>query len=232
MGGRGATSTAAGSSFAKSLKSAGSSKEIATLLRDRYGIDVDASFDTLDKERASYIAEGISAVYEEFGSIPELRKLYAEKLPGGILGQTRTAIIGGELKSTIFMATSSKDYGNDSMDGVKGTIAHELGHVIAVHITNREYPNAYERAKAYNKNLVATSIMGEAVRNVKKTEYGKGKSAQELRRGISLYAGHYKGGNGNSEAMAEAVDDYVINGAKANPLSLETVKIIKRRLTG
>lgn len=213
------------------LRNAKTAAEIAEYLRKKHGVKVGASFEYLDLERARNVAYGVDELVDEFGKPEAFSKLTARAIPKGVLGTTLVEHDQyGMLSAIITMSTGSTDYGNDSMNGAKGTVAHEFGHVIVADLINRRYGDPYERVRAWNRNTVSTEIMQEAVRNVKKTEYGSGKSSQELRRGISRYAGHYKGGKGNDEALAEAVCDYIVNKGNANPLSAETVKILKREL--
>ena len=73
---------------------------------------------------------------------------------------------------------------------------------------------------AYNKCTEAQKIVGQACKNIKKTAYGKGKTNDWLKEQISRYAK-----DSPSETMAEAFNDAYVNGANANPLSLEIQKL-------
>ena len=233
MGGRGQSSTTHSSKTAgasASISTAKSSSEIADILRSKYSFQVDGSFESLETERARSIASGVDEVFSEFGEAPNLHMLKAGVLRARVLGVTSASMVNDNISSVITMATNSSDYGDSSMDGVKGTIAHELGHVLISNLINQQFSTRSEKVKAYNSHTLATKIMSKAIGNVKKTEYGKGKNAQQLRAGISAYAGYYKGGKGNNEALAEAVDDYIINRGNCNPLSQEAVKILKQEL--
>lgn len=114
----------------------------------------------------------------------------------------------------------------------KTITSHEYGHLIEGHIGRQRYAgNEYKRVQAWNNGTIATEIVGEAVRQTKRTEYGRGKSQRQLIDSMSLYAGtRSTAGNRNSEALADAVADYVANGANANPLSVAIYNSVSKRL--
>lgn len=91
--------------------------------------------------------------------------------------------------------------------------------------SNIFYEYAFERTIAWNECSEAKSIVNEAIKNIKKTEYGKGKKKADLIKGISQYAL-----DSDSETLAEAFQDVYANGKEANPLSLEIKKITKQRM--
>lgn len=81
----------------------------------------------------------------------------------------------------------------------------------------------YDFIKTYywNNCIEAKKIVSQAVKNVKKTpfgkdENGKAKKKTDLIKSISSYATE-----SNSETMAEAFADVYANGTEANPLSIE-----------
>ena len=72
----------------------------------------------------------------------------------------------------------------------------------------------------WNSGVVSGDIVSQAVKNIKKTEYGKGKKQADLMKAVSGYAATKKG-----ECFAEAFADVASNGENANPLSLEIKRL-------
>ena len=85
------------------------------------------------------------------------------------------------------------------------------------------YLRKYDRVDAWNKKYYSGKIISEAAANAKKTADGKGKLKAQLVSDVSRYAT-----TSTSEALAECVRDYYINKDKAQPLSREVWKILKR----
>lgn len=108
---------------------------------------------------------------------------------------------------------------------VRSIGAHEAAHGVEWAILTERFPKQEWRSH-FKYCTVASGIVYNAAEQVKNTEYGKGKSRAELIKSISGYAT-----SDDSEAMAEAFNDYIANGEKANPLSIaiykETVKQYK-----
>ena len=114
------------------------------------------------------------------------------------------------------------------------TVHHEFGHIIEATLIRKQLGNTgtlsvmewWDGHEMWRKSKIATQIIGEAARNVKKTPYGKGKVNDQLVLSVSRYAKQ----GGRSEALAECIADYMANGSNANPLSIEVANIVKRRL--
>ena len=105
--------------------------------------------------------------------------------------------------------------------------AHETGHAVEwlLIASNKAYQYDWQRTTAWNDCTEAKALVSQACKNIKKTEYGKGKRNFELISGISRYSQETA-----SETMAEAFADIYSNGKKANPLSQEIMKLTKEKL--
>ena len=105
--------------------------------------------------------------------------------------------------------------------------AHETGHAVEWLMiqSNKTYMYDWQRIEAWNKCTEAKGLVSQACKNIKKTEYGKGKKNFQLIVGVSRYAQENA-----SETMAEAFADVYTNGDKANPLSLEIMRLTKETL--
>lgn len=109
---------------------------------------------------------------------------------------------------------------------------HEVGHAAAFNYEERYCDKNYGKRSgrtasrawvhAWNRQAGQSKLVSDACKNIKKTSYGKGKKNSELIKGISEYASRNK-----KEAIAEAVTDYMCNKHKANPLSIEIVRLLK-----
>lgn len=100
--------------------------------------------------------------------------------------------------------------------------AHETAHAVEwmmIH-KNPAYEYDWQRIDVWNKCTEAKKIVSQACKNVKKTEFGKGKRNVELISTISRYAHETA-----SETMAEAFADVYANGKDASPLSVEIERL-------
>lgn len=109
--------------------------------------------------------------------------------------------------------------GNSSLQSVG---VHESAHALEWVLDSLNPSNEYDFQKvmAYRDCLEAKEIVSQACKNIKKTEYGKGKRNNELIQSISTYA--Y---DNESDTLAEAFADCYANGDNANPLSKEIRKL-------
>jgi SPP1 gp7 family putative phage head morphogenesis protein len=105
--------------------------------------------------------------------------------------------------------------------------AHETGHAVEWLMiqSNKAYMYDWQRIEAWNKCTEAKGLVSQACKNIKKTEYGKGKKNFQLIVGVSRYAQENA-----SETMAEAFADVFANGENANPLSLEIMRLTKEKI--
>lgn len=131
---------------------------------------------------------------------------------------------------------------------------HELGHQIEAYLISKEFGNrpgvrpvTYDAVKAWSKHTIATRIIREAAQNLKRqgvlvdrlawsTPDGKigwdMKTLSSTRNKVDDYVGSVSGyaRKNRGECLAECVSDYMQNGNKANPLSREVFKILKREV--
>lgn len=114
-------------------------------------------------------------------------------------------------------------------------ITHEAGHRIGsainekfnrtgIDVDGKSY-GYYDAFSMYMKAKPQDHLVDLAIKNVKKTAYGKGKTVTQLRGAISRYALKNK-----RETIAEAYADYWANKENANPLSIEIVKQARKYL--
>lgn len=100
--------------------------------------------------------------------------------------------------------------------------AHECAHAVEWMLLQQNPALEYDwqRIDAWNKCTEAKKIVSQACKNIKKTDFGKGKRNIELISTISRYAHDTA-----SETMAEAFADVYANGENASPLSLEIERL-------
>lgn len=220
------------------LAGIGTHEELEEYMHDEHGIAVSPTLREIPVENAKKAMEGIEQVLNEFPEIADSIDTVTYRAGGGSVHASNlgngTILLRGTFGDS---AESLAEYKDPGIGGDAATItAHEMGHtleraMIRTAIAKGDIDDGYYGyVNAWNKNTMATKVVGEACRNVKKTDYGFGKTNAELRRGVSYYAGYYKGAAGNREALAECVMDYVTNGAGANPLSIEVVRVAKNYL--
>ena len=231
MGGRGVSSESSKGSES-TFESCKTTKDVADLLYDKYEMNVIESFMKLSPDQAKETALGIQGVVELFDlDKAELNNTMtrlgaSDTMKSYVLGETQSRLSNGYVVSSVFMNSRSDPYKElHPMDGMRGTSAHEFGHVLQALLTNREYSDGMDRFVAMGQNKIANKILTKAKSQIAKTDFGKGKSIKELRSGISPYAG-----KNNCEAMAEAIDDVVVNGSSANPFSVVICDTIKAQL--
>lgn len=226
------SSTSSAGAYFKSLQSKAA----------KIGFNLDDSLAAYPKEAVDRIFKGAKEIYDEF--------------PGLLSGQVDLIGRDGgrgygsaNFSMDVFFPKKywgSKD-GLSKLDSMKkqdsdtgwhpnnsNTVHHEFGHVIEATLIRKQLGNTgtlsvmewYDGHEMWRKSKIATQIIGEAARNVKKTPYGKNKRNDDLVLIVSRYAKQ----GGRSEAFAECIADYMANGSNANPLSIEVAKIAKRRL--
>lgn len=105
---------------------------------------------------------------------------------------------------------------------------HESAHAVEWLMLQKSpaYQYDWQRVDAWNKCTEAKAIVSQACKNVKKTEFGKGKRNFQLIGSISRYAGDTA-----SETMAEAFADVYANGKDASPLSIEIERLTWEKLS-
>ena len=162
--------------------------------------------------------DGISWVERQF---PEM-KGFIEKIDsnkkGGVMNTTGRTIA---CSPSAFSGSYYK--GNHLF--FQRTGVHEATHSAEGYLISKISKSKKEYSEMWNNHTIARSICKDALDEVLKTEYGKGKTARELYSSISEYATM-----SSSECMAESVADVFEHKEKANPLSLAIFEQIKKRM--
>ena len=203
---------------------------LRTYLSDQYGITLEAD---VDKLHFGTVRESLTGFERLSGEYPEVAKNLKRI---GIHNRGIMACTGESIVFNPQYYTDAKILPQTIREQValgywpkNSTIAsigeHETAHGIEAVLIKMsgKYQWSWEQADAWNNCTEAKAIVSEAVKTVKKTEFGKGKLKAELLQTISGYANENA-----SEAMAEAFADYACNGANASPVSIEIVKITRR----
>lgn len=206
--------------------------ELSNYLDSTYGIKMDDSVKKLNFDIVRDSIDGVETVIAEY---PEVGVLLQKTsiTNSGVMSCTNDTL---SFNPTYFdsdyvldlcdqLSTSGFWVQNSSPMSIG---VHEAAHGVewALIQTNPSYTYDFERIIAWNKCTEAKAIVKEAIAEVKKTAYGKGKKKADLIKAISDYANDTA-----SETMAEAFADVAANGANANPLSIEIKKATMKRYT-
>lgn len=111
----------------------------------------------------------------------------------------------------------------------KNSGVHELGHVAHGIVAKKDTPSVHAAVDDWNKHKTTKEIVSEAWKTAKK-EYPKSTRMDDAARGISGYADFTNNDSSKSETVAEAFSDVFSNGSKAQPLSIEIVRVLRERL--
>lgn len=202
--------------------------ELRQYVENTYDIAMDDAVAVLDFETVKQSLMGIENIISEFPEVGSMLK-HIETGKSGVMSCSGAKVTFNPIyftdSSTLKnLCGQQSDFGYWIPNSSPASIGvHEAAHGIEwvlIHV-NASYDYDYERILAWNKSAEAKGIISQAVKNIKKTSYGKGKKKTDLIKAISGYAGY-----NDSETMAEAFADVYANGADANPLSVEI-----RRLT-
>lgn len=219
----------------KEIKSVSYAKDISKAKKyfnDKYNVIIDTSVDNLDYESVNEALQGIEEVLIEFPKAINSLKGIGVSTDYGIMNASYDGIISfnsscfTERKKAIFACSSPSHY-HPTGNNIISTGAHETGHILEKALIDKSLGGEQPVGSLFWKSgEQAKEIVKQACKNAKKTQQGKKKRNVDLIREISGYAD--KGGN--SECLAEAVADYVLNKNKAAPLSKEIWKILKLEL--
>lgn len=205
-------------------------KDFATLddyLKQRYDISVDKSVKSLDFGSVRNALSGLESVLDKVEGLADtIKKVKTSK--SGVMSCSGENITfnptyfsdGAKiLKSCEDMSSSNWWIKNSSPASIG---AHECAHAVEWMMLQKSpsYEYDWQRVDAWNKCTEAKKIVSQACKNVKKTEFGKGKRNFQLVNSISRYAGETA-----SETMAEAFADVYANGENASPLSIEIERL-------
>lgn len=188
-----------------------SHEELSDYMKTRYNGSVDDDVKQLNLGQVSQTLTEFERVLEDFSSA-------AEFFTGiNVAERGKAAFVpDGEL------VLSSRWYGARTAKLV-GTGYHEAGHLLELVLIRKDNPGASEEIIfAFWKNR-------DYARNVVKKAFGRirtGKSLKELRQEISDYSL-----KDFSETLAEAVEDFYMNGYGSSVLSRQIVKVLEEELT-
>lgn len=239
MGGRGSSSMSGGKTARNRIGSSAamSAKDWNELsaVASANNIPLDDSFSKIEFESAKLALAGVIDIADEFPFLDRgMLTLYGAGGAGG------RAMASASLNGKIFVNPSYFSDAN-SLEGIyahsvktgfhpegstaRSITSHEAGHILEAHLVRLEYGYTNDAVAAWNKCKVATRIVGQASRNLKKTPEGKGTRIADQIKSVSGYATKNR-----SETLAECVADYISNGSNAKPLSKEVWGILKQKL--
>ena len=214
----------------KTVSTVGDVKDFNSLdnyLKSSYDISVDESVKKLDFAAVREALVGCESMFGKFrglaGSIKTIKTA-----SGGIMSCSGETINFNpaffskiEKLEKICTEQSGKRFWVKNSD-IASIGAHECAHGVEWMLLQKcpDYEYDWQRIDVWNKCGEAKKIVSQACKNVKKTEYGKGKRNADLIGSISRYANENA-----SETMAEAFADLHCNGENANPLSSEISKL-------
>lgn len=202
-------------------------------LLSKYGISIDDSVKSLDFQSCRTALSGIESIINEFpvlkGKIKRVttgNKGFMSCDPDGIIKFNPSDFRDAQTVAESFKKfTSSGLWVKNSTPASVGV--HEASHLLELVMieTSGKYPKHHQRVSAWNNCTEARAIVSQACKNIKNTEFGKGKKNAELLQTISGYAK-----NDPSEALADSFEDVFANGANASPLSKEIKKLTAEQL--
>ena len=219
------------SKAAKSVSDAKDFDEMKTYMKDSYGIDMTPGVEKLDFDAVQQTLTGFERVTKDFPEVgSNILKIDTSK--SGVMSCNGSAITFNPkyytdktaIEKALRDCTESGWWCKGS--NVASIGAHETGHAVE-HLLielNKTYQYSWERVDAWNSSTEAKSIVHEAMQNIKKTPWGKGKVKKDLIASISGYAA-----SDASETMAEAFGDIIANGTNASPFSQEIYRVTQQR---
>ena len=215
---------------AKSADKISETKDFAALddyLKQRYDISVDKSVKSLDFGSVKKALSGLESVLDKVPGLAEtLKKVKTSK--SGVMSCSGENITFNpyhfETSERILKACADQSKNGFWIKNASPASigAHECAHAVEWMMLQKSpsYEYEWQRIDAWNKCTEAKKIVSQACKNVKKTEFGKGKRNFQLIGSISRYAGETA-----SETMAEAFADVYANGENASPLSIEIERL-------
>lgn len=204
--------------------------ELETYMEKTYGIPIDQSVKVLNFNAVQESTAGIEQIIKEFPQAKDVFKGLSTDKSGVMCATFRGKICFNpsyysdfdKVFNAMTQAVSQTGF-HPKGNNLFSTGSHEAGHILELALNMKA--NGSANPFAWSKCTYAQEIVSEASKNAKKTPEGKGKKIAELIGDVSGYAK-----TNRSEALAECVADYVINGEKSSLLSREVWKILKREL--
>ena len=194
-----------------------------------WGVDVDSTVTQLDFEAVKAGSQGIVDVLEKFPQLKgELKRISTST--NGIMA----ASYGGQItfNPSYFASLERADKASGGWyhpknSNARGSGQHEMGHIIEAFLIKKGINNgtipSHMGVTYWSKCTLATEVVSEASKVVKKQR--KGVTVGELVGEISGYAK-----TDRSEAMAEAICDFMTNGEDSTDISKEIMKVVERRI--
>ena len=206
--------------------------DLESYLKNNYGINVSDEVKNINLEIGKQALHGIEVMLNEFSELKnQIKTLELSKMGVMSCGNGKITFNPKEFSDADKLLETCLEM-NKTHYWIKNVSPASIGVHEATHAleevlieNNPEYFHKLLKVSAWNNCTEAKKIISQAVKNIKKTPYGKRKNKSELIYEISAYARH-----NDSEAMAEAFADVYANGENANPLSKEIKKIAKELL--
>lgn len=204
---------------------------MAVYIKQKYGIDMNASVKTLNYDAVRAAMDGVEAFIAEYPDVGTVLQTIETKQSGIMACSGNKITFNPQYFSDDKLVKLCKDQSSTGWWPPNASIssvgAHEAGHAVEMVLiqNNPAYKYDFERAVAWNNCTEAKRIVSQACKNIKKTPYGKGKKKYNLIGAISRYAQ-----SNDSETLAEAFADVHANGQNANPLSIEIKRLTDEQL--
>lgn len=205
--------------------------ELFQYYKKTYDVDFDSSVKRLDFESVKEGMHGIELVIDEFPKAKgTLKRISTEN--SGVMCASYSGTINfdpsyyKDRQSAVNASRSTSGF-HPKGNNVVSTASHEMGHLLErTLIEQRNTDSSDLIGKLEWRNCTqAKLVVSEACKAAKKTADGKGLRNSQLKKGVSGYAT-----TDDSECLAEAVADYIINRDKASVLSRMIWNILKREL--
>nr|DAU07663.1 MAG TPA: minor capsid protein [Caudoviricetes sp.] len=206
-------------------------QDLGNYLYSKYAISVDPSVERLDFKTCKAVLGGMETVFVDYPELAQSIKSVSTKNKGVMCCSGETLYFNPKYFVDASGFQSMCDYHSKIGWWPKNSSpasigVHETGHAVEKLLlkNSKQYETYYKQVMAWNRGEVSKEIVSEALKNIKKTEYGKGKKVAELTHALSDYAATNK-----QETFAEAFADVFSNGENANPLSLEIKKLALKK---
>ena len=205
--------------------------QLQEYLENKYGIELDNNVKELDFATVKDSLYGVETVIKDYPQLGEnLKKVKISR--SGVMSCDGNTITFNPVyfKNSDKIVAECKEQ-SESRYWIKNSSpsslgVHEAAHAVEQLLINANPAYEYDFMKtfAWNDCTEAKSIVTQAINEIKKTPFGKGKKKDDLVAAISRYAKKT-----DSETMAEAFADVFANEEQANPLSIRIREITKER---
>lgn len=211
----------------KGLEGAKSFTELKNYMQKKYGIAIASDVHMLDFESVKEGFMGIDRVFDEF---PAAKKMFKTINGRASSGAIMSASYGGTISFNpthyatrkAALAAHRPTWFHPKGNSPLGSAAHEAGHLL-----ERALIDKYKGTVSdWTGCKYGTKIVDKAISSMQRADPAQAKfTKSQLRGTISGYAQ-----TDDSECLAEAVCDYILNGENAALLSQEIWEILKKEL--